>query len=169
MTVVQRIWRFDWLSAVIATPLAVVLAWLVTSIIDRAAPIHYFEAFAVQTTAYPGGTIDIRFDVDRVRTCQVLNVGRYITDKDGVEHAVNGYTVSTDTRPGRESYSRTITIPDAVPAGPASYFLRIKYACNWLHNLGWPITVQSPNVSFELVEPPMIVLPPLLPPPEGDG
>lgn len=123
---------------------------VVQSAIDRAPPFVYREALAVERTVPAGGSIDIRFDVERFRICQVLNVYRYVTDRDGIDHAVVTYTVASNTRPGRETYDRTITIPEVVPPGPASYRIRLKYACNFIHHLGWPIEVESPRAEFEV-------------------
>lgn len=151
MTLTQRVRRFDWLSAFVAFPFSALIAWLFLAVIDRQPPLTYIEANAVQKAIPAGGQLDIRFDVQRARICQVLNIGRYILASTGEEYAVAAYTVSTDTRPGRERYDRTITVPENVPSGPAEYFIRIKYACNVIHNLGWPILVESPRVRFEVL------------------
>jgi hypothetical protein len=116
--------------------------------LDKRTPFVYREAMAMSRTVPAGGAIDIRFDVERFRICQVLGVSRYITDKYGADHAVVSYTVAPGTRPGRETYDRTITIPEVVPPGPASYRIKIKYACNFVHHLGWPIEVESPRAAF---------------------
>ena len=144
-----RIFRFDWRSALIAAPFAVLLSMLVNSVLDRDPPIYYVEASALQASVPAGGTISIRFDVDRKRVCQVQNIYRYITDKDGVNYGGLTYTAEAATRPGKEVYNRAITVPEAVPPGKASYFIRIRYECNFIHRLlGWPIVVESPKVDF---------------------
>lgn len=148
MTLTQRVRRFDWLSAMVAFPFSAVIAWLFLATIDRQPPLIYIEAQSVQTSVPAGGQLEIRFDVERQRICQTLSVSRYILAATGDEYAVNAYTVSTETRPGRERYDRTITVPENVPPGPAEYFIRLKYACNVIHNLGWPILVESPRVRF---------------------
>jgi hypothetical protein len=150
MTFGQKLARFDWRSAVIAAPIAVLLAWLVTSIIDRAPPIDFISATAMEKSAPAGGTIDIHFDVYRHRICPVIKAGRTLTDSTDTEHAVANYTFASNTRPGRETYDRTITIPDAVQPGTAFYVIKLSYACNFTHNLGWPIIVASPRVYFRV-------------------
>lgn len=119
--------------------------------IDRAAPIDYLAAEAATPSAPAGGTIDVHFDVYRYRICQVLKTNRIIQDSEGTRHTVSNYTIAAQTRPGRESYDRTITIPTAVATGEAFYQLEIYYACNWTQNLGWPIVVTSPQVWFKVV------------------
>lgn len=121
--------------------------------IDRAAPIEYLAAEAAAPSAPAGGTIDIHFDVFRFRICPVLRTNRIIEDFDGTRHTVSNYTIATQTRPGRESYDRTITIPATVKPGEAFYQLEIFYACNWTQNLGWPIVVTSPPVYFRVTPP----------------
>jgi hypothetical protein len=140
---------------------------LISAVTDRAAPVDYIEARAVQISAPAGGTIDIRFDVYRYRICPVIKINRYLVDSTGTEHAVNNYTMSQATRPGRETYDRNITIPENVAPGRAYYFIRLTYACNFIHNLGWPIMVQSPPVYFAVtlsetkgLNLPMLVYPP---------
>ncbi len=151
MTATERLRRFDWRSAFIASPFAILLAMTFNAIIDRDPPVYYIEAHALQARVAAGDQLRVRFDVDRKRICQVVSIARYVRDKDGIDHAVPTYTANTATRPGREVYDRTITVPETVPPGPASYFLRIKYTCNVIHNLGWPITVNSPMVDFTVL------------------
>lgn len=113
-------------------------------------PIKYIDARASSRTVPAGGTIDVHFEVYRTRICPSLKSSRILTDKDGVERAVSNYTLDTDTKPGLEQYDRTITIPVETPPGPATYQFRIVFACNFIHNLGWPIYVESPKIHFEI-------------------
>lgn len=122
----------------------------VSAFLDRSPPIDYLAASAASKSVPVGGTIDIHFDVYRYRICNVTKVNRILTDSQGVMHVVSNYTTATLTRPGRESYDRTITIPEAVAPGPAIYRISIWFACNWVHNLGWPIFVSSPPVTFRV-------------------
>lgn len=136
--------------------------------LDRAAPIDYLAAEALTPTVAAGGTIDIHFDVYRYRICPVLRTNRIIQDSEGTRHIVSNFTIASQTRPGRESYDRTITVPETVKPGNVFYQLDIAYACNWTQNLGWPIVVQSPMVWFRVTPPetlgtdtpPDLVIPP---------
>jgi hypothetical protein len=94
------------------------------------------EAFHADPRLDVGGQTDIRFAVDRNRICEIINISRAIVDKDGLEHVVNGYTRTNGTRPGREVYDRTITIPETVPPGKAWYYIRLRYGCNVLNFRG---------------------------------
>lgn len=133
--------------------IAIPLYAVATAVIDRQPPIYYIEAFAPNPEVRAGEAVDIRFDVQRRRICQIMRLSRYVVDESGVEHAVSGYTVSNSTRPGRETYDRQIVVPESVPPDPATYYLRIQYGCNFLNFLGWPIRVESPHV-------PLVILPP---------
>lgn len=132
-----------YLSAFICAYPVYSIGW---AILDRRQPVDYIEAYALHPNVTPGGQTEIRFDVDRKRICEIINISRAIVDKDGLEHVVNGYTRTNGTRPGREVYDRTITIPETVPPGKAWYYIRLRYGCNFLNFWGWPIVVESPRV-----------------------
>lgn len=104
------------------------------------------EAFHADPRLDVGGQTEIRFAVDRKRTCEIINTSRAIVDKAGLEHVVNGYTRTNSTRPGREVYDGMISIPETVPPGKAWYYIRLRYGCNFLNFWGWPIVVESPRV-----------------------
>lgn len=133
--------------------IAIPLVAIANAIIDRQAPVNYIEAFAPSPNVAAGKQVEIRFDVDRRRICQVIRIGRYVVDATGVEHSVPSYTASSNSRPGREVYDRLITVPETVPPGKAFYYLRIRYGCNFLNHLGWPITVESPHVALNILPP----------------
>lgn len=134
--------------------LAFVGGWTVTTeFLNRDAPIEFISATANSSAVPQGGTIDIHFEVNRYRICPVQKVQRVLLDASGQEHAISNYTLATNTKPGRESYDRTIEIPDAASLGPASYRITIYYTCNVVQNLGWPIKVSSPPARFTIVPP----------------
>lgn len=173
----QRSWRAFWRKMNVPTAIVFIMASLagvavanfVSAVLDREPPIDYIDARAEAPSAPAGGTIDIHFDVYRYRICPVIKTARLLTDAQNVQHAVSNYTVSSNTRPGRESYDRTITIPEAAAVGLAFYQIRITYACNYIHNLGWPIEVVSPQVFFRVTpsETEGLSLPPLLQTPDN--
>ncbi len=160
--IVDRIWRFDWISAAIASPFAVLLAWIVTAAIDRTPPITYESAEAKAASVTQGGTIEVEFTVFRTRICDAT-VKRWLTDKDGARHSIPSYTVGPRVQlAGLDTYRRTITIPEAAAVGQASYQVDLFYECNLIHRLGWPIEVRSPEIRFDVTPRPIIILPPLL-------
>lgn len=138
---------------IIAFVVAFPIYAVAVAVIDRQPPIYYIEAYAPDPEVESGKQVEIRFDVHRRRICQIMRINRYVVDVNGLEHAVSGYTVSPETRPGREVYDRIITVPETVTPGPASYYLRIQYGCNFLGYLGWPIIVESPRVALEVLAP----------------
>lgn len=171
MTLFQRIKLKTSGAAVVVITAAILsgfgLFTLVSNIFDRSPPIDYLAASASAVSVPQGGTIDIHFDVYRFRICSVIKVSRVLTDSQNEKHAVSNYTFSTNTRPGHESYDRTITIPEDVALGRSFYQLITDYACNFIHQLGWPIVVSSPRVYFRITpETNVIKIQPIYPPPE---
>jgi len=124
---------------------------VVGALIDRTPPISYTYGRAMSATAEQGGQIDVQFTVDRKRICRA-EVSRAITDDTGTSYRVSEYAYAATTRPGSETYDRTITVPTAVPPGRVYYQIKVAYFCNWVHNLGYPITVFSPRVYFTVTE-----------------
>ncbi|MER8754060.1 hypothetical protein NKH69_00050 [Mesorhizobium sp. M0976] len=164
MTVLERTRAFDWLSSAIASPFAVLLAWLVITIIDREPP-TVFEAAAVLTQEVPqGGVLDIQYTVIQNRIC-AASVERYVTDSEGIVHVPSTYTVGRrpliDGYPpeGRETYQRSITVPLATSLGRAHYEARFTYTCNILQKLAFPIVVTAPTVYFDIVPAPAPLMP----------
>lgn len=135
--------------------LTVVLAFfgsfmLASMILDRTAPIAYEGVRALAATVAPGGSLDVEFRVFRTRVCQA-SARRWVVDAAGARHAIPSYTVGVQQLAGRETYRRSITIPEAAAPGPAYYEVTIDYACNVIHQLGFPIRVRSPPVTFIIV------------------
>lgn len=151
MKISTQVREFDYLSALIAAPFAIFLWWLFMSLVDRAPPIEYLQAKTVESEVHAGEQATIQFTVDRKRSCRALNVYRYIRDRYGVDHAVANYTVAPNQREGFNVYDRLITVPQEVPPGPAEYYIRITFACNMIHNLGWPINMESPRARFNVL------------------
>lgn len=159
--IIEKIWHFDWLSAFIAAPFAVVLAWFVTAVIDRQPPVVYESARSKSESVPQGGTLEVEFTVFRHRVCPVT-AKRWLTDSHGERHAIPSYTVGPRVQlAGLDTYRRTITIPEAAALGHAEYQVDLLYACNLIHRLGWPIEIQSPEIAFEITPRPLILLPPL--------
>lgn len=158
----DRIWRFDWLSAAIASPFAVILAYLVTAALDRSPPVIYEDARPLSDSVPQGGTIEVQFTVFRLRTGCDTDVKRWLTDAQGVRHSIPSFTVGPRVQlAGLDTYRRSITLPAAVAAGQAEYEVDLTYQCNLLHHLGWPIRIRSPSIRFQ-VTPSEIILPPLV-------
>lgn len=119
-----------------------------TALIDWSPPVVFIEALAVQPSARAGEQITMRFDVDRKKICLNIRDDRFIIDYQGTTRIVSNYERVTQTRPGKEVYERSITIPIDVPPGPATYFIRINYVCTWAQRIFGPIVVESPYIPF---------------------
>jgi len=135
--------------------------FLVSNILDRGPPVHYLEATAKETEAQQGGPVEIHFRVYRYKNCEALDIQRTLTDADGEDHAIANYTFSKGKGLGFEDYDRTITIPKEAVTGPATYQVRIKYACNFINHIGWPIVVWSPKVNITITPAPVVLEIPL--------
>lgn len=161
-SVTEHIRRFDWRSALVAAPFAVLLYWLVTAFLDRAPPIIYEGAKATSASVAQGQSIEIEFRVFRLRICEG-SAKRWLYDAAGEKHAIPSYTVGPRPLAGLDTYRRTITIPEAASVGQATYQVELSYVCNLIHRLGWPIFVKSPPIRFDVTPRPVILLPPLFP------
>lgn len=142
-------------SIKIAAGFALLLAFfgsytLVSMAIDRDPPIIYEGAKALEAEAKSGGTLDVEFKVFRTRICSAVT-RRWLVDSEGTRHAIPSYTVGIKLLAGRETYQRSITVPDAAALGPAWYEVSLTYYCNVFHRLTWPIVVTSPPIQFVIV------------------
>ena len=124
------------------------LVWMAT---DRTPPIEYEGARALKPSVARGGAIDIEFKVFRTRICSLV-ARRWLTDALGEKHSIPSYTVGPQMLAGRETYSRSITIPMAAALGPAWYEVALDYSCNIFHQWGFPIRVVSPPVPFNITD-----------------
>ncbi|MBB3144956.1 hypothetical protein FHS21_001357 [Phyllobacterium trifolii] len=116
---------------------------------DRHPPISYVSAAAVGSEVPQGGSIEIEYEVVRSRICPSI-LKRWLVDSVGDRHAITNYTVGTGTRKGRETYRRSITIPDNAAVGRAHYEVSIEYTCNLVQRLGWPVKLTSPPIYFDI-------------------
>jgi hypothetical protein len=116
---------------------------------DRNPPITVEAAKALEESAPQGGTIDIEYQVYRWRICDFI-AHRYLVDSAGERHAIGAYTLGLSPFAGRETFKRTITIPKAAALGQASYQVTTDYYCNPFHRLGFPITLDAPQIHFEI-------------------
>lgn len=118
---------------------------------DRNPPITYEAARALEKSVPQGGSIDIEYQVYRWRICKAV-AKRLLIDSAGDVHNIAAYTVGLSPFTGKETYRRTITIPDEAEIGPALYHVTIDYYCNPFHRLGFPITVDAPAISFDITK-----------------
>lgn len=125
--------------------------WSITGmIIDREPPITYEGARAMAASVPQGKSVDIEFKVFRTRICPVV-AKRWLIDAAGERHSIPSYTVGMKFLAGRETYQRSITVPDAAAIGPAWYEVDLDYVCNVIHRFGFPIHVISPPIGFNIV------------------
>ena len=138
--------------AIVVLIFAVVGSFSFTSmVLDRTPPITYEGARALQASVRRGEAIDVEFKVFRTRICPIV-AKRWLIDAEGVKHSIPSYTVGLQLLAGRETYQRSITIPQSAALGHAWYEVSLSYYCNFLHKIGWPITVTSPPIEFTVAE-----------------
>lgn len=124
---------------------------LATMIIDRDPPVEFKSRVALTPVVQQGGTLIVEAVVERSRICKT-DIRRWVTDSEGTRHAISSYTVSPFTGLGIIKSTVEVTIPSAVPTGPAQYHIETDYYCNFVQRLmGWPIRVKSPFVQFLVV------------------
>ena len=116
-------------------------------VMDREPPIQFEGARALSATVRPGGSLDVEFSVFRERICPLV-AKRWLYDSKGEQHSIAQFTTAPRMRAGRETYQRSITIPDDAAPGPASYEVALDYICNPLQNFIGPIHVVSPRIPF---------------------
>jgi hypothetical protein len=138
------------------------------AIADREPPLLFDRAEALSDSVPQGGTIQLEFAVFRRRICD-SDAMRTLTDSAHVEHAIPSFTKGPRRLAGYDRYRRSITIPDAAATGLATYRVHVKYYCNPMHRLGWPIEVVSPPIRFRITPRPVLLLPPPKVQPDDDG
>ena len=149
---------------------------LVSTILDRTPPVIFAKAIALTPEVPQGGTLDVQYTIVRSDQCNAT-ASRFITDSDGTIHVPSAYTVGLrslvdgTSAEGRETYTRSITVPLSASIGAASYDVRFQYWCNLWQRLGLPIKVEAPTVSFLVTRAPATLLPltPELQAPELEG
>ncbi|QYA03896.1 hypothetical protein [Rhizobium sp. B21/90] len=117
---------------------------IVSMAFDRQPPILYEEAKALSSSVPQGGSLDVEFKVFRTRICPVVAKRRLI-DSQGSKHSIPSYTVGMQMLAGRETYMRSIVIPNNASIGPALYEVDLDFICNAIHQMGFPIRVVSPR------------------------
>ncbi|MDA5627760.1 MULTISPECIES: hypothetical protein [Agrobacterium] len=126
---------------------------------DRDPPIIYEDAKALSPSVEQGGTIEIEFSVFRTRICPLI-AKRWLTDSAKERHNIPQFTTGLRLLAGRETYRRSITVPQAAAAGPAEYRVTLEYVCNPLQKFLGPIVVTSPPVRFTVLPGRFVVSPP---------
>jgi hypothetical protein len=117
-------------------------------IIDREPPVVFKERVTLTPAVTQGGVLVVKAVVERSRVCR-SEIRRWVTDVEGTRHAISSYTVSPFSGLGTIESTVEITVPSAVPLGPAQYHIEADYYCNFVQQImNWPIRVKSPFVQF---------------------
>jgi hypothetical protein len=111
---------------------------------------------APQGALFPDSCAHIEWTITPIRTC--LPAGRYSVTRwvrganDGMWPLPSvGSILTAKTLPN--SFSRSFVIPHNMPSGQAIYGSSACFACNPLQHLIFPICIDKPEISFEVVRP----------------
>lgn len=132
---------------------------IVSTILDRDPPIKFEGGRALTLNVPQGGELNVQYSVVRHRSCTAV-ASRYITDSTGTVYVPSSYTVGRrvlldgTSLAGRETYTRSVIVPEAAAVGPALYDVRFVYVCNIWHRLVMPIKVVAPTVKFNIIAAP---------------
>lgn len=92
----------------------------------------------------PGGVLMVSIAAPMSKDCDG-EVERIITDSTGRE-----YPFAREERPHREEYPVEITVPLGTYPGPAQYWARVYWSCNWIQRF-FPRVVIQPPIEFEIL------------------
>lgn len=104
-----------------------------------------------------GSCVEVIWDIVVKRNCPQAgpdNVVRHIRDSTGILRSIGslrglyGRLGDVPTSGIRNFF----VLPSPMPLGPATYSASACYACNPLQHLVWPICVDQPDITFEVVE-----------------
>jgi hypothetical protein len=131
--------------AVLAFPMGAIGMWVV----DRQPPTAVLRVEPTQSTS-PGGVIEIRYFVRRIRSC-AITIDRVLYDSKGVRFPLEDRSFVAAPGPlGDDSYIVAVQLPETFSPGRGRYRATSVYRCNPLH--GWfPIVVTNPDITFDVV------------------
>lgn len=117
---------------------------------DRSPPVTIISSKA-DGYAMPGGTLLIRYTVERHRSCQ-LKVDRAIITSELTRIELQDSDWAAAPGPmGKDIYKSEVIIPSRVPPGPSVYRVILQYRCNPLQVL-YPIIVRT-ETPFVVAQP----------------
>lgn len=139
------IWR-GLVLALLGIPMGIFGMWVV----DREPPTTVLRFEVTPMQVLPGGTVEVRYFVRRIRSCAII-VDRVLYDAKGVRTPLEDRNFVAAPGPlGDDNYVVAINLPDNFALGRGRYRATSVYRCNPLH--GWfPITVFGPDVYFDVV------------------
>lgn len=115
---------------------------------DRDLPVNTVSVQALTPVVHPGSKLQIKFVVERSRSC-AIHVDRYI--RTGADH--RDFLDDVDVRDaagpiGRDEVVTTVSVPDFYADGPAKYVTIPQYACNPTH---WILPIRAPQREIDFV------------------
>lgn len=111
------------------------------------------EQFAVQNTAIAGGTLRVKFVVNRRRNCPAVAT-RVNQDARGERHVEIRRVPSPLGPLGRDEFISVTRVPDSFSPGRARLRIIRDYYCNPLQRVGLmrPATERIPDIEYTIVD-----------------
>ena len=118
---------------------------------DRQIPATLYEGKILTQNIHAGGSAVFSFKVDRSRICEV-NYSELIEDSSGVRYPLVDFPVFKAKRAILQGDTVLIGIdlPKGIKPGPAIYESERQYICNFTHRWISPLTVDNPDISFNV-------------------
>lgn len=141
-----------WQRVTFLVPLCIAVAfssWLAVMVADRESPTTILGTEVISIEPWPGGEVHVRYHIRRFRSCGT-RIERVLYDASNLRIPLAPREFAASPGPiGDDMYSVSVMLPKSMTPGRAIYRITSVYTCNIFHHL-WPITVVSPDVTFEV-------------------
>lgn len=115
---------------------------------DTVPPVVVGSAEPTTPVVAPGGTLKIRFQIERQKSCS-STIERILLDGDRVRFVFDEISFHAAAGPlGHDSYAMLVKIPQDAAPGQAQFRMINTFYCNPIHRIFWPITATAPLVDF---------------------
>lgn len=109
------------------------------------------KSYIVPSPARPGTTISITWSAIPLRNCAGTVIPRVIDSTGRIYEFARSATVYQDLmRPGARQFTKALTLPTVMPAGPARYEAVVVRWCNVLQEYLWPMIDRPFPIPFEV-------------------
>lgn len=133
----------------VLVPMAFVASVLGTWTGDRTPPTRLISTEVLTPTVEPGGIIQVRYVVQRDRTCDT-RADRMLFDSEGRRKPLDD--INSAGPLGPTTYIATAEVPTWFALGKARYVTSSVFTCNPLHVL-FPIVATPREIEVEVVAP----------------
>lgn len=147
MTVMELIRRetrgFSFLQGLVILIVGASAMQMTLWVTDRTPPFTLKRSWAVNT-AVPGGTVVIRYEIERHRSCP-YRTDRYIITSENIRIPLSdSEDGGAPGALGLVEYGVDVDVPARVPPGPTTYLAILSYRCNPLQYY-YPSVIRVPT------------------------